>query len=427
MRRRDFLRRGTAAAAAFSIPYYVPSRVLAAPDRPGANDRFRVGFIGAGGRARQLMTHEKLDTHADIVAVADCFLPRIDEAAKITPGSEKWKRYQNYQDMLEKEKLDAVFVPTPTHARALICIHAMQAGLDVYAEKPIALTVQEGRALIRAVRKYKRVFQAGTQQRSIPINAWASKQVREGAIGKVKEVIACDFIGPERWKPQPAEAMPEGLDWDMWCNQTEKRDYHHLLQFGWARWWDYDGSGISYGVTGWGTHAFDQVQCALGTDDTGPIEVWPEGPGWNGNIKVTMKYPNGTLLKAHGDKRGYEDLGAIFVGEKGTIDIQRGKCVADPPELLEGAPPDTPAPAPGETVEHIRNFFDCIRSRKKPNAHVEAAHRSTIVCILMNVCRNMNRKLAWDPKAERFRDDDEANKTLSRPRRKGYELPKEFI
>ncbi|UCD29231.1 MAG: gfo/Idh/MocA family oxidoreductase, partial [Planctomycetota bacterium] len=124
--------------------------------------------------------------------------------------------------------------------------------------------------------------------------------------------------------------------------------------------------------------------------------------------------------------RHYEDLGAIFIGDKGKIEIIRGKCIADPPELLKGAPPEIKAPGLGEGVDHTKNFFDCMRTRKRPNADVEIAHRATTVCTLMNICRELNRKLKWDPKAERFVGDDEANKQLSRPRRKGYELPKEF-
>lgn len=435
MKRRDFLRKTAAAAAAgVSFPYCVPRHVLAAPGKPGANDRFKVGFIGCGGRAHALMNTERLSDHADIVAVADCFLTRIDERAKATPGADKWVRYQDYRKMLEKEKLDAVFVPTTTHARVLACITAMEAGCDVYAEKPFALTIAEGRSLVKAVKKYKKVLQVGTQQRTIPINAWASKLVREGGIGKLKEVQAPNFIGPDRWKPLPAEEMPAGLDWDLWCNQTELRPYHRELHYGWAKWWDYDGGGKSWGVTGWGTHAFDQAQCGMGADDTGPIEIWPEGADEAGNVKITMKYANGILLKLHNplrqkDEAGkpvYHDLGAIFVGEKATLEIRRGSVVCDHPELIKDAPPGYPAATNGEVVWHIKDFFDCCRSRKQPAAHVEAAQRATTLCYLVNICRDMNRKLRWDPNAEKFIGDDEANKELSRPRRKGYELPKEF-
>ena len=434
MKRRDFLRKSTAAAATtLAMPYFVPSHVLAAPGRLGANDRIKLGFIGVGGRARQHMSHERIDDQADIVAVADCYLRRLDDMAKDVPGTEKWKRYQDYHQLLEKEKLDAVFIPTTTHARVLISIDAMQAGLDVYAEKPVALTVAEGRSLVKAVKKYDRVFQAGTQQRSMPINVFASKLVREGALGKILAVMACNFIGPEKWTPLPAQAMPAGLDWNQWCNQTELRPYHKQLHFGWAKWWDYDSGGKSWGVSGWGTHALDQVQCALGTDDTGPVEIWPEGPGYGRNIEVTMRYANGTLLRLHGplrDKKHYPelpDLGAIFIGEGGQIEIKRGQCETNRPDLFKDAPPNTPAPGPGETVDHIKNFFDCMRSRRKPNADAETAHRATTVCILVNICRELGRKLRWDPKAERFENDEAANKLLSRPRREGFELPKEFV
>lgn len=430
MKRRDFLRHSAATTATvFSAPYIIPRSILAAPGRPGPNDRIRVGVIGVGGRSRQLMIGEKMHDMADIVAIADCFLPRCDEALKQLPGAEKVKVYQDYRKLLDKEKLDAVFIPTTTHARTLIAIHAMQAGLDIYSEKPIALTTEEGRILVKVARKYKRVFQAGTQQRSMPINMYASRLVREGALGKVHTVMACNFIGPEKWQPQPAQEMPEGLDWDMWCNQTELRPYHRDLHFGWANWWDYDNGGKSWGVSGWGTHALDQVQDALGTSETGPVEIWPAGKDEQGIMKVTMRYANGTLLKMHGPRRSNKeypelpDLGAIFIGEKGRIEIKRGQVDTDRPDLFEDAPPNTVAPAIGETQDHLKNFFECMRTRKKPNADVEYAHRSTTVCALMTICRELDRKLQWDPEAERFIDDKEADTHLARPRRKGYELP----
>ncbi len=423
MKRRDFLKKTAAAATTgISFPYFVPRHVMAAPGKRGANDRFKVGFIGVGGRANQLINDQNLFDYADIVAVADIWPLRIEQQAARTRDSDKWHRYHDHREFLEKEKLDAVFIPTPTHARALLAIHTMQAGFDVYAEKPVCLTIAEGRALVKAARRYNRIFQVGTQQRSMPSNVYASKLVREGAIGKIKEVLACNFLPPERWKPMPGQPIPDGLNWDVWCGQTELRPYRPELHTGWARWWDYDGGGMSWGVTGWGTHALDQVQCALGTDDTGPVEIWPEEPGQTG--KVTMKYENGTLLKMNGPKTDLGDLGATFVGEKGTIQIKRGSFESTIPELLQKQPTTLPANVPKECIWHFDNFFECLRTRKLPNADIEIAHRSTTVCYLMNICRDLGRKLHWDPKAEQFVDDAEANKMLSRERRKGYELPK---
>lgn len=416
MKRREFLSK----AAAMQAPLIVPSGVLAAPGQPGANDRIRIGFIGVGGRASWLIQHEEFPG-ADIVAVADCSRQRCDKAAAIKPSGARWAKYGDYRSMLDSEKLDAVFVETTTHARALICIQAMQAGLDVYGEKPLTLTVAEGRTLVRAARRYNRIVQTGTQQRSIPVNAWASKRIREGVLGKVRTVIACNFMAPVGWYAKPAQKAPEGMDWDQWCNQTALRPYHQQLQRRWALYWDYDGGGQSWGVTGWGTHSLDQVQCALGTDDTGPVEMWPDS--WQHTAKVTMRYASGAELKLEGPQRDHADLGAIFIGDNGKIEIKRGTCVADPPELLAGAPPDTPE-GPGENRYHIGNFLECIRTRKRTNADVETGHRSTSLCHLVNICRDIGRKLKWDPKAEKFLGDERANTLLARPRRKGYELPR---
>ncbi len=442
MRRREFLVKSAAAAAAgAAFPYFVPSSALAAKGKKGPNDKVRVGFIGTGGRGQYHLKDEKaLADHADLVALCDCDQARLDAAAKVAPNGDKLPQYKDYRKLLEKEKLDAVYVATTTHARALICIHAMQAGLDVYAEKPVSLTVAEGRALVKAARKLKRVFQVGTQQRSMPIDVYASKLVREGGFGKISEVIAYNYEDPKRWEPKPAEPMPEGLDWDLWCNQTELRPYRTELHRHWSIWWDYDCGGQSWGISGWGTHGLDQVQNALGTDDTGPIEFWLEGEGKE--PPVVCKYASGTLLKltgyqpkpgekapTEGDLNGlyvgHEALGGIFVGEKGRIKIMRGKVATDQPDLLKGAPEPNPE-GPGEVKWHHENFFECVRTRKRPNADIAVAHRATSLCQIIAMCRDLKRKLTWDPKKEQFIGDDEANKLLSRPRRKGYELPREF-
>jgi predicted dehydrogenase len=419
MNRRSFLQHTGFTTAVF--PSIVPAEVLGRPGRPGANERIQVGVIGVGGRARAIFKDEGLPASAEVVAVADCYYPRCEEAAKWIPGGERWSKFSSYRAMLDQARLDAVFVETTTHARVLACLDAIQAGCDVYAEKPISLTISEGRVLADAVQKTGRVLQVGSQQRSMPINQFASKLVREGAIGPVKEVITFNFLPPLDWMPRAAQPIPQGLDWNAWCNQTELRPYHSSLQFGWSNYFEYDGGGQSWGVTGWGTHSLDQVQCALGTDETGPVEVWTEEAV--PHPRVTMRYASGTLLKLAGAKRGYEDLGAIFVGERGRIEIRRGSAVADPPELLQGSPPDSPSVRPGETVPHLENFCTCIATRGKPNAPAEAGHRATTLCHLVNIARALNRRLYWDPQSERFTGDDEANSFLSRPRRKGFELP----
>jgi len=423
MKRRDFLR----STAAISLPTFVPSTVFANTDQPGASERVRVGIAGLGGRANWILRNEDLPG-AQIVAIADCFEPRCDEmVAAITKNRpelrpETWNKYPDIRHMLDQEKLDAVFVETTCHARVWCMMQALAAGVDVYGEKPLALTIEEGRILADAARRSGLILQTGTQQRSMPINAYCSKLIREGAIGKVKEVIVYNFEGPAEWQIQPAQPKPDGLDWDLWTNQIELRSYHESLHFGWHNYAAYDGGGQSHGVSGWGTHSLDQVQCALGTDDTGPVEILLGDKDAKGWPRVTMKYANGTLLKLEGQRRTMEDLGAIFRGEKGNIEILRGHARANPSELLKDAPPDTPG-GPRESTPHIANFIDCVRTRQHPAANAETGHRATTLCHLVNICRELGRNLQWDPKTERFVDDKGANQLISRPRRKGYELP----
>ncbi len=190
----------------------------------------------------------------------------IDVVAKGRPDlrPETWKTYPDIRKMLDQEKLDAVFVETTCHARVWCMMHALASGCDVYGEKPLTLTIQEGRVLADAAKRRNTILQTGTQQRSMPINDYCSRLVRDGAIGKVKEVIVYNFEGPTQWQPTPAQAIPAGLNWDLWCNQVELRPYHRSLQFGWSNYEAYDGGGQSWGVSGWGTHSLDQVQCAWG-------------------------------------------------------------------------------------------------------------------------------------------------------------------
>jgi predicted dehydrogenase len=367
-----------------------------------------------------------------------------------------WKTYTDFREMIANENLDGVMIETTTHARAWITISAMQAGMDVYIEKPMCLTIAEGRAMVEAARHYNRVTQVGTQQRSMPINNWASDLVKDGALGKVHTVIAPNFVGPERWTEQTAQPMPAADApgwWDLWTNQAPLRPYHADIHHGWDRWWDYDGGGRCFGVTGWGTHAYDQIQRALGTDDTGPVEVWlaepvqvlPTGkfetplgnldtgvdyrglaqPVIGPRAKVRMKYANGTELRLDLDGDWGPGLGAIFVGDQGKIEINRNKIASHPKELVES--PDNPGPnTKPETQYHIENWVECIKTRQRCNADIEYGLRATTLCYLVNIVRDVGRvgeKLQWDPEKERFTNCDEANALLSRPRRKGFELP----
>ena len=421
MKRRGFLK---AAAAAWAAPYVIPTAVLAATGRPGANDRIYVGLIGAGFRARDLTKECPADLK--LVAVADCDLRQIADYLAVVRKfpdpvvTEKCTQYQDYRQMLSREKLHGVFVGTPTHVRILACLHAMQAGLDVYAEKPLTLTIEEGQYLVRAERKFQRVFQVGTQQRSIAINNFGSDLIRNGAIGKVLTVSCPAFFGPRRRPAWPAQSTPPQMNWDLWCSQTESIPFSANLHPGLGKWYRYR-EYCGYGVTGWGAHAFDQVQHALGTDDTGPVEIWPEEPGPDG--KVSMRYASGTMLKLDLPEDKGPRVGAIFTGEKGKIEINRNRLAANPRELIQAAPPPEEIDRPIISRAHIRNWVHCMRTREKTVASAAVGHRATTICHLVNICRELGRKLRWDPVKEEFPGDDEANRLRSRPRRKGFELP----
>ncbi len=255
--------------------------------------------------------------------------------------------------------------------------------------------------------------------------------------------------------------MPKGGSdnwWDIWTNQAVLRPYHLHIHHGWDRWWDYDGGGRCFGVTGWGTHSYDQINRALGTDDTGPVEIILEEPvkvmptgkfapelrmggivgsedtgkDYHGmaklegpRAKVLMKFAGGTELKLHLDGDRGPGFGAIFVCEKGKLEINRNKLASNPKDIILS--PDNPGPNKrDETAYHIENWAECIKSRQRCNADIEIGLRATTLCYLVNIVRDIGRvgePLKWDPAAERFTNCDEANKLLSRSRREGYELP----
>ena len=389
---------------------------------PGPNDRIRVGAIGVGGRASLLL--EQLPEGAEIVALCDVNVPRAHAFREKKQGA--WPVYVDYRRILERTDIDAVIVGTGEFQRILPCIHACQAGKDVYAEKPLSLYVSEGRALVKAARKHGRVVQVGTQQRSMEINRLACQFVRDGGLGKLLEVRAVNYSNSNP-SPSPlpaAEPIPTGLDWNAWLNQAAERPYSGQWM-GWMGWRDFAGGEM----TNWGAHGVDQIQWALGRDDTGPVAVKPvtEGPAG----QVVMTYADGLEVKFVLDKGPMG--GAVFVGEKGKIEINRNKVTSNPPEIAAGilAAVDVAEEerkwsdelALWQARHHMQNWLDCMRTREKPVADVEIGHRSVTVCHLANIARAVGRPLRWDPAAERFHDDASADALLTRERRKGFELP----
>ena len=406
--RRTFAKAGLAMA---SFPYFVPRSAF------GANDRVQVGVIGVGNRSGLLI--DQLPEGAEIVAVADCYRKRSEDAANKRKA--KWRIYDDYRRLLEQTDIDGVIVGTNDHARVLCSIHAVQAGKDVYAEKPLTLYVAEGRALVRAVRKYDRILQVGSQQRSMAMNRVACDFVRNGGLGRVRFVLGANYPPSVKLSQMPEDPVPEGMNWDMWLGQTGQRPFNREIFGHWMHYWEFSGGE----TTNWGAHGIDQIQSALGMDTTGPVEFYPlENSPQNA---VGWRYANGVEVRLELPDAGNIQGGAMFVGQKGRIEITRNDFRTDPPDMIKEMPPqeeiDKWKRAQWQAKYHMQDWLDSMKTRKPPLADVEIGHRSITVCHIANITRQLARKLRWDPEAEKFVSDDEASDYLVRRRRKGYELP----
>ncbi|MCS6850337.1 MAG: Gfo/Idh/MocA family oxidoreductase, partial [Gemmataceae bacterium] len=427
---------------------------------PPPRDTLRVALIGCGVRGRYLIGN--LPESARVVALCDCARSRIAEtleprgefvrvlAAFRDTDAAKCTTYQDYRRMLEREKLDAVLIATPDHHHVLPAMLALQAGLHVYLEKPLSLTIREGRQLVVVVRQSGRVLQVGSQQRTMELNRFACDFVRRGGLGRVSRVELPNYPGPLPAPTLPAEAIPPDLDWDLFCGPAELRPYHRrlwvkdefrvgeLLWRGWDLFRDYSG----HMMTNWGAHSVDMVQLALGRDDTGPVVIEVSRPGsieaawkpWSSKTPapvgaeerrfwpVTMRYADGVEL--------HFSLSAdmiVFHGDKGRLRMRRNWFETDPPDLVRDGPDPKLAErwrGPGHVARpHLENWLDSIRQGMPPNAPVEAGHRTATICHLANLARELGRPVRWDPARERFVNDEEADQLLERPRRRGFELP----
>ncbi|MCL2710619.1 MAG: Gfo/Idh/MocA family oxidoreductase [Planctomycetaceae bacterium] len=454
--RRQFL---AAASAAVAVPFIIPRSVFGQAGQPSANETITVALVGLGGRCTGLYQEIKANptTAMKTVALCDLMQPRVTNFMNRFRGDFTVEQgFTDLRTMLEKVKPDGVMAVTATHQRARVSAIAMQMGSHVYIEKPMALTIEEGRYLVDATRKYKKVTQIGTQQRSLPLCKWACKQVQDGVIGKVKIVEAPNFVGPNVWTDRPGQPYPEGMNdevWDRWTDQAVWRPYHADLYHGWANWWDYDAGGRTFGVSGWGTHSYDQANMALGTNETGPVEILLEEPSEiqrSGRFdnrqpdpeetgaayygmadvtgprgKMTMWFADGVEMRLHLDGDRGPGLGCIVTGETGKLEINRHKLASNPREIVANMP-DEFQNRRSETIYHIDDWLACIKTGEKCTADVEYGQRSTTLCELVNIVRAtapVGKKIGWDPEKERFTNNDKGNEMLSRPRRRGYELP----
>jgi len=430
--RREFTRRTLLTTAALGLPQFLRSGVLAANAQPGANDRIGIGFIGMGRQASALLRDLLRLPAARLVAVTDLHQERARKVAQ----EQGIAAVDDYRRLLERKDVEAIVTATPGHWHALVSIACCQAGKDVYCEKPLSLTVREGRLMAQAARKYNRVFQVGSQQRSVWINQKACEFLRTGGMGKISKVLYQNYASS--WNMDlPGQPVPAGLDWNTWCGPVEPMPYHEDVFLprakpGWISLWPFSGGDFS----DWGTHGLDMVQSALGMDDSGPVEVWVEGERFvpptfkepikreDGNKvcsrpKVFFRYANGVVLEPSDDPKP-PAFGGLFLTEKGTFRLDRGRIESDPEDLAMDLLRQRPRQ---QDDSHLKNWLDCIKSRARPNADVEIGHRSATVCQIASIARLLGRRLKWDPVNERFDGDAEANSHLDRKRRAPWTLP----
>ncbi len=420
--RRRFLKQAAFAAAGAALaPQILPSQTLGGAGATAPNDRIGVGIIGCGKQVGQV--------HIRVLAANDPFQVRavcdVDESkmggiAGRAAGDCVKTPY--YEEVLERDDIDAVFIGTPDHWHAAIAIAAMKAGKDVYVEKPMTLTVAEGQAMVEAERKYGRILQVGSQQRSIGSFRKAAEMVRNGWIGEIKEIYAKlgEFPPPVLRPPEP---IPNGFDYDRWLGPAPYEDYFEQrvigdFQGGWRSFWDYGSRKFG----DWGAHHFDIIQWALGRDDSGPGEFIPKG--YEGSEYDTFIYDNG--IKVFRDHPGTENYMIAFIGTEGEIRVKRtfsSEGLETRPAYL-ATQPLGPSDEPLYYSEnHHQNWADCMRSRRRTVCPATVGHRSASVCQIAAITRRLGRPLQWDPGAEQFLNDPGANRLLSRPRRAGYELP----
>ena len=405
--RRKFL---GALGAGLAAPAIVRSGAIGTAARPSASDRVGIGFIGVGGMGSgHVGRYAKSKSHP---AVAICDVDTAKrEAAAARVGPECGK-HNDYRELLDRKDVDAVVIATPDHWHALPAVHACEAGKDVYCEKPLSLTVVQARRMADAARRYARVFQTGSQQRSGSEFLKACELVRNGRIGKVHTVYV-NVWGTSIPCHLPAEKVPAGLDWDRWVGPAPWKPYNKKLHPGsWRAYREFSGGTM----TDWGAHHLDIAQWGLGRERWGPVEVLPPEPG-AAKPFVTYVYEDGVRVHC-----GQVDVNGIqFVGAKGKITVNRGHFHADPEEIgTESLGSDALRlyRSPG----HHRDWWNCMETRRRPVADVEIGARSVTVCHLGNIAIWLGRKLKWDPAKEAIIGDEYAARWLDRPMRAPYLL-----
>jgi predicted dehydrogenase len=436
--RRDFIKTSAAGAVGTSLSLRgtpASARII------GANDRIVAGFVGTGRMGESNLKDFVKQSDVTAAAVCDVYAPNLDKAAAAAPGAQK---FTDFRRLLERKDIDVVVVSTPDHWHALPMVMACQSGKDVYVEKPISLTLDEGRKMVQAARKYNRVVQVGTQQRSGLHFQKAVELIRGGAIGKISFVRTWNVGNqhPDGIGNQPDGNPPPGLDWDMWLGPAPKVPFN-ANRFGvfperWSsfRWfWDYAG-GM---VTDWSVHLLDIVQWAMGADypqtisATGGKFYLQDNRETPDTLLVTFEYPGFICTyenrECNGNAINGKGYGITFHGTDGTLLVDRGGFELIPERrresqnrVVDRAQPMKVENSNNQHEAHVRNFLDSVKSRQKPICDIETGHRTTSTALLANIAYRSRRRIVWDGKSEQIIGDREASRFLSKSYRKPWTL-----
>uniref|UniRef100_Q01Y50 Oxidoreductase domain protein n=1 Tax=Solibacter usitatus (strain Ellin6076) TaxID=234267 RepID=Q01Y50_SOLUE len=397
----------------------------------GANERVRMGLVGSGGRGREDWGTFLKQPDCEPVAVCDVYAPFLAKGIEMTEG--RAKPVQDFRRLLEQKDIDAVIVATPDHWHALMTVAACEAGKDVYCEKPLSLTVTDGRKMLNAARKNSRVVQTGSQQRSGSHYAAAVKLIQDGGIGEVHR-IHCGFqrnIFPGLKPTEMANGNTGGFDYEMWLGPAPKRPFDPFRCIYNFRWfWDYSGGQM----TNWGAHHLDIARWIVGAEAASTVAGFggryalTDGGETPDVQQVTYQFPKVVVTWTVSEiAEGAKGVTLDVYGTKGSMTLLRSGFQVTPEKVGSGKE-KTPAmealSMKGNDLNaaHARNFLDCVKSRQHPNADVEEGHRSATMCHLGNISTRLGRSLKWDPAKEQVVGDAEANAMLSRPYRAPWKL-----
>jgi predicted dehydrogenase len=424
--RRRFLKNATGiTAGAIAFPYIVSSSALGNAGNIAASNRIVMACIGMGGMGTGDMRGFLSKKEVQVMAVCDVDKSQRDKAKKEV--DEKYqnndcKTYLDFREVIAREDIDALSLAMPDHWHSIPAVMGAAAGKDIHAQKPLARTISEGRAICDAVRRYGIIWQTGSQQRSERDFHRACELVRNGRIGKVTRVEVGLPTGGDS-DNKPVQPIPEGVDWDFWLGPAPWVPYRGIMHGNWRWMMDYSGGQL----TDWAGHHIDIAHWGLDLERTGPVEiegagVYPKNGIYNVPMeyKFTCKYANGIVMTVANNKQIPQ--GAKWYGESGKwIYVKRGKLEANPASILkEVIGPDEIKLY--ESRDHKQNFLDCVKNRKETIAPAEVAHRSISVGLLGEIAMLTERKLQWDPDKEIFLNDEQANRMLSRPMRSPWHL-----